>query len=192
MAHLGIGPAAAALSIERLLARKIPRMLICAGFAGGLDARVRVGDLVVADNFSAPELRIRAQALTGEKPPRFFGALVTRDRPVETVASKVALAHETGALAVDMETAAVADACRAAAVPLLAVRAISDSVTTALPVPFEVWFDPARQCPRRWRLLGHLLRHPERVSPFANFLRGLAPARRSLTDFLTRFLAQPS
>src|SRR5438045_1900171 len=55
--HLGVGPAAAAASAQRLLAEESPRMLICAGFAGGLDARVRTGDLVVADNFSAPGLR---------------------------------------------------------------------------------------------------------------------------------------
>src|SRR5205085_4132407 len=117
--HLGVGPAAAAASVRRLLTEERPRAMICTGFAGGLDARVRAGDLVVADNFSAPGLRARAQALTGEKPHRFFGSLVTRDLPVESAAAKAAIALETGALAVDMETAAVADACRAAAVPLL-------------------------------------------------------------------------
>jgi adenosylhomocysteine nucleosidase len=167
-------------------------MLICAGFAGGLDTRVRVGDLVVADNFSAPELRARAQALTGEKPHRFFGSLVTRETPVETTADKAALALETGAMAVDMETAAVAEACRLAGVPLLAVRAISDGVTTPLPVPFGQWFDLGRQRPRPWALLKYLLRHPESIGPFTHFVRGLSPARRAMADFLARYLRQPS
>src|SRR3954463_8509102 len=56
VSHLGVGPAAAALNIRRLFDQECPRILICAGFAGGLDARVRTGDLVVADNFSAPDL----------------------------------------------------------------------------------------------------------------------------------------
>jgi len=192
VAHLGVGPVAAAANVRRLLMAGRPRTLVCAGFAGGLDVRVRTGDLVVANNFSTPELRSRAQALTGEKPPRFFGSLVSCDAPVESAAAKAALARETGALAVDMETASVAEACRAAGVPLLAVRAISDGATTPLPVPFAEWFDVRRQCPRRWGLLKYLALHPERVSPFVHFVRGLAPARGALADFLTRFLKQPS
>ncbi len=193
IAHVGVGPAAASMNIRQLLTEgPSPRVIICAGFAGGLDARVRTGDLVVADNFSAPELRTRAQALTGEKPHRFFGALVSRDSPVESAAAKAALARETGALAVDMETAAVAEACLGAGVPLLAVRAISDGAMTPLPVPFAEWFDLTRQRPRPWGLVKYLVRHPERVSPFARFVRGLAPARHALADFLSRFLGQPS
>jgi hypothetical protein len=91
-----------------------------------------------------------------------------------------------------METASVAEACQQAGVPLLAVRAVSDGATMPLPVPFAEWFDLRRQCPRRWGLLKYLALHPDRVSPFADFLRGLAPARRSLADFLARFLEQPS
>lgn len=190
--HLGVGPVAASVGMRRLLVRERPRTLICTGFAGGLDARVRTGDLVVADNFSAPELRTRAQALTGEKPHRFFGLLVTRDVPVETVAAKAALAFETGALAVDMETASVAEGCRAAGVPLLAVRAISDGAATALPLPIAAWFDQRRQRPRAWGLLTHLARHPETIRPFVGFVRDLPSTRRALADFLVRFLSQPS
>ncbi len=190
--HLGVGPAAAAMNIRRLLAGERPRILICAGFAGGLDARVRTGDLVVADNFSAPDLRARAQALAGEMPHRFFGSLVTRELPVESADAKAALALETGSLAVDMETAAVAEACQGAGVPLLAVRAISDGAAVPLPVPFAHWFDLRRQRPRPWALLNYLARHPHRIGPFARFVRGLAPARHALADFLVRFLTQPS
>ena len=190
--HLGVGPLAATASIRRVLAKDRPRLLICAGFAGGLDPRVRAGDLVVADNFSTPGLRARAQAVAGEKPRRFFGSLVSCEDPVETVKAKSALALETGALAVDMETAAVADACRDAGVPLLAVRAISDAAATPLPVPFAHWFDLPKQRPRPWGLVKYLARHPSRIGPFAGFVRDLAPARQALADFLSRFLSQPS
>ncbi len=191
IAHLGVGPSAAAESIRGLLAGERPQALICTGFGGGLDPRVRVGDLVIADNFSSPPLRQRAQALAGGKPHRFFGPLVTRNDPVETTEAKAALALETGGLAVDMETSTVAEACRAAGVPLLAVRAISDASTTALPVPFAHWFDLERQRPRPLALVKYLAAHPSGIVPFAQFVRGLAPARRALADFLSRFLSQP-
>lgn len=189
--HVGVGPSASAARMRKLLITERPRTLICAGFAGGLDARVRTGDLVIADNFSVAELRARALAVTGEKPHRFFGALVSRELPVETVAAKTALAQFTGALAVDMETATVAECCRSAGVAHLAVRAISDGASTPLPVPFAEWFDLRRQRPRPWRLTKFLATHPGRLFPFAHFVRDLAPARRALGNFLTRFLAQP-
>jgi hypothetical protein len=150
-----------------------------------------VGDLVISTNFSSPSLRDRAQALPGELPHRFFGTLVTREEAVETTAAKSALALETGALAVDMETAAVAEACRNAVVPLLAVRSISDAAGTALPVPFAHWFDLERQRPRPWALVKYLAAHPNQIVPFAQFVRGLAPARQALADFLCRLLSQP-
>jgi len=187
--HIGVGAGAAAESVRRLVAADAPRTLICAGFAGGLDPRVRTGDLVIAENFSEPTLCARARTLGGQQP--LFGLLVTHDTPIETVAAKTALAHATGALAVDMETAAVAEICRTAGVPLLSVRAISDDATTPLPVPFAEWFDLQHQRPRPWRLLRHLTLHPARVRPFAHFVRGLAPARHALADFLVRILSQP-
>jgi len=167
-------------------------MLICTGFAGGLDPHVRAGDLVVADNFSTPELSGLARALAGERPHHFFGPLVTRQDPVEAVEAKAALAAESGALAVDMETAPVAEACLRAAVPLLAVRAISDGAETALPVPFAHWFDRERQRPRPWALVKYLARNPGQIAPFAHFVRGLSPAREALADFLVQFLSQPA
>ena len=186
--HLGVGPEAAATTAARLLAEERPGLLICAGFAGGLDPRLVTGDLVVAENFSAPDFVARCQELAVEIDGCFIGPLVSRGVPIESSAEKSALAGETGALAVDMETAAVAEACRAAGVPLLAVRVISDPASVPLPVPFAEWFDVQRQCPRRWGLVKYLMLHPNRIGPFADFIRGLKPARRALTDFLLRFM----
>ncbi len=186
--HLGVGPESAAAQAAHLLAETRPSRLICAGFAGGLDPRLVTGDLVVAENFSAPEFVARCRKQAEGAGGCFFGGLVSRCVPVESVAEKAALARETGALAVDMETAAVAEACRGAGVPLLAVRVISDPASVPLPVPFAEWFDVRSQRPRRWGLVKFIVRHPRRVGPFADFVRGLAPARRALTDFLLRFV----
>lgn len=185
--HLGVGPEAAAEKAARLLAETRPRLLVCAGFAGGLDPRLVTGDLVIAENFSSPELIANCRPQTAETRGCFVGKLVSRDAPVESIVDKAALARETGALAVDMETAAVAEACRVAGVPLLAVRVISDPASVPLPVPFAEWFDVRRQRPRRWGLLKYLIRQREHVGPFADFIRGLTPARRALTEFLLRF-----
>jgi hypothetical protein len=156
VAHTGIGPAAAGKVIASMLEDRSWWLVISAGFAGGLDPRLRVGDVVIEEHPHAGSQR-----------------LVSRAMPVETVVEKAVLFSETNAQAVDMETATLAAACSRAALPLIAVRAISDSAETPLPVPFAVWFDVVRQRPRPLALLGHLLGHPRRIAPFARFIRAL-------------------
>jgi adenosylhomocysteine nucleosidase len=102
---------------------------------------------------------------------------------------KAVLAQSTGALGVDMETATVAAACEKTGVPLLSVRAISDSALEPLPVPFAHWFDLEAQRPRVFALLKYLATHPTQIAPFSRFVRGLTPARQAFTRFLTTFIA---
>ena len=190
VAHTGVGPAAAAENIAALLAVHHPRMLISTGFAGGLDPRLAAGDLLLAENFSAPALVAQSRALLADDARAHFGALTSQPRAAETVAEKSALFATTGALGVDMETAAIAAACARAGVPLLAVRAISDPARAPLPVPFAEWFDLAAQRPRPLTLVRYLAHHRVQISPFIRFLRGLPPARHAFTRFVCRFIAK--
>ena len=187
LGHTGVGPAAAAENVAALLAFHRPRLLISTGFAGGLDPRLATGDLLLAENFSAPTLLAPSRVLLDGC--GFIGALTSQPHPAESAAEKSALHRTTGALGVDMETAAVAAACARAGVPLLAVRAISDPALEPLPVPFAEWFDLAAQRPRPLALVRYLARHPARIGPFARFVRGLTPARRAFTRFVCEFIA---
>ena len=166
--HTGIGPASAARAIRELLALEKPRRVISAGFAGGLDPALRVGDTLTADFPGAPVL--------------------TRALPIETPAEKIAAFRETGARLVDMETATLADACAVANVPLVSVRAVSDTAGESLPVPFAVWFDMRRQRARPFALVLHLLRHPSHIAPFVRFLSRLPRVARALALAVTEAL----
>ncbi|KAB2648445.1 MAG: hypothetical protein DVB27_00600 [Verrucomicrobia bacterium] len=193
LAHTGVGPVAAAEHVAALLAAHRPRLLLSTGFAGGLDPRLATGDLLIATNVSAPALVAQCRALLAGEGHASFGALISQPLPAESVAEKTALARATGALGVDMETAAIAAAGARAGVPLLAVRAISDSAREPLPVPFAEWFDLAAQRPRPLALVRYLAHHRAQISPFVRFVRGLTPARRAFTRFLVRFIsAAPS
>ena len=189
LAHTGVGPAAAAAGVAALLAFHRPRLLLSTGFAGGLDPRLASGDLLVATNFSAPALVAQSRALLAGDPRAHFGALTSQPHPAESVAEKAALARATGALGVDMETTAIADACARAGVPLLSVRAVSDPALDPLPVPFAEWFDLAAQRPRPRALVRYLAHHRAQVGPFVRFVRGLTPARQAFTRFAIRFIA---
>jgi adenosylhomocysteine nucleosidase len=186
--HTGVGPASAGAKMAELLSSERPRAVISSGYAGGLDPRLKIADLLVATNFSAPELLALCQMPAAGRAAPAFGGLTSQSAAVESVQDKAALAGKTGALAVDMETEAIAAACRSACVPLLSVRAISDPASQPLPVPFEHWFDLARQRPRPLALVRYLAGHPSRIAPFARFVRGLAPARLALTGFLLDLL----
>lgn len=178
--HTGMGLEAAATAAAALLASVRPAWVLSGGFAGALDPRLRLGDVILAENFSDVAL------LSSVHRTSHRGRLVSRARPAEFVEEKAALHRETGAIAVDMETAAIAAACTRAAVPLLALRAISDTAQTPLPAPLAEWFDLARQRPRPRRLLIYLWRRPSAIRPFVRFVRGLPAARRALTAAMLR------
>lgn len=158
--HTGIGPESAARAIRELLAHEKPRKVISAGFAGGLDTTLHVGDTLTADFADAK--------------------ILSRALPIETPAEKIAAFRETGARLVDMETATLAEACADANVPLVSVRAVSDSADQFLPVPFDAWFDLQHQRARPFALVLHLLRHPSHIAPFVRFLSKLPRVAEAL------------
>ena len=188
--HTGVGdtPGGRQRLQEMLASADSAAWVISAGYAGGLSPDLHVGDLVLGRNHSDPGLLNAARLLLENEKPH-VGTLVTRDTAAETAADKGALHAATGALAVDMETAWIADVCAGAGVPMLSVRVISDAAGQGFPVPGRVLFDAARQRPRYLALPLWLLAHPSRVAPFAAFVRGLSPARVRLTRALSRLAA---
>ena len=124
--YIEVGPAVAAKDrIGRLLAKQVPGLILCTGFAGGLAPQLQIADLVIAENLSTPELvsRARATVRTPGVRCKLDGGVASRAEPVESLEAKAALFRETGALAIDMESETVAAAVRrAAGVPLLVVR----------------------------------------------------------------------
>lgn len=177
--HCGMGMASAAAETGRYLDERAPSVWIAAGFGGGLSPQLRLGEIVVARNFSDPVL-LEAIAGLGAH----AGTLITAKEVIETVEQKRDLGRHTGAIVVDMETAAIHRLCAARGIPMLAVRAISDTADQDLPVPAAVWFDGARQRPRPLALVLHLILHPGRIAPFFRFVRGIGRAREQLTGFL--------
>jgi len=157
--HTGIGPAAAERTIREVIRSEVPCKVISAGFAGGLDPALRVGDTLVADS------------------PSF---ILSSDIPLETPESKVAAFRATGARMVDMETATIAAACATAGILFVAVRAVSDSADEPLPVPFAAWFDVRRQRPRPLALVCYLVRRPSRIVAFARFVLRLPRVAQAL------------
>jgi len=159
-------------------------VLITAGFAGGLDPSLPAGALVLGG--SDPLMLERARELLGKR--AHVGGLATTFEPLETVEAKEVFFRETGALAVDMETEAVAAFCRESGVSWLAVRGISDPAGMPFPVPYDVCFDATTQQPLPGALFRFLALHPGRAFPFARFVWNVRRAQRTLTAALLKLV----
>lgn len=136
----GMGPDRAAQAARALLAEGATA-LVSYGVAGALAPGLTSGALLLPDRVSflgtcwavdAP-WRARIQHCLGPHVNLADGLLLTLKEPVATAAEKARLRHETGAVAVDMESGAVLAAAAAAGVPGVVLRAIVDPADVSLP-----------------------------------------------------------
>ncbi|HEY0368051.1 MAG TPA: hypothetical protein VGC85_00510 [Chthoniobacterales bacterium] len=182
--HIGVG---ARVANDRLGAffsdPPLPRLMISAGFAGALDDQLAIGDVLLAENFSDPQ---PAAAVQIENVRR--GKLVTADVVLDSPKDRQRLARTSGALAVDMETQIVHASCRLLGVPMLSLRAITDTPRFPFPAPPRVLFDIETQRTNAMRLTSYLMAHPRAVPKLIAFSRHVATARRSLTNALAQLL----
>src|SRR3982751_2945951 len=88
--HTGVGKIACRERMEVMLRRERFEYLISAGFAGALEKELRVGHLLVAENFSSPHLLGSPQLVLADE-GTFLGKLLTVPRMVETIADRESL-----------------------------------------------------------------------------------------------------
>jgi adenosylhomocysteine nucleosidase len=200
----GVGARAARAASEALIAGGA-RALVSWGIAAGLDEGVVPGTLVLAerivaepivadaaaDGSLAPRAGLaaadiatvapwadRVAARLGSVVPIVRGSIACPARALRTTADKRALAA-TGAVAADMESAAVAEVARRAGVPWLIVRAVADGVD--VPVPMSVIQAIDDDGRLRWTRLGaRLTRHPRDVARLPALARGFRAALATL------------
>lgn len=128
----GIGRRNAEKSLRNFLTANPADVVLTCGFAGGLNPDLKPGDVIF--EFGTPNLEFGTQLVAaGARPARFFCA----DRIATTVAEKKKLRDETGADAVEMESAAIYAVCREHRIPCATVRVISDTASEDLPLDFN-------------------------------------------------------
>jgi nucleoside phosphorylase len=185
--HTGVGERSCCAHIEPFLRRQQFKYLISAGFAGAVEKELQVGHLLIAENFSSPEL-LQSPHLDLGGEGLFLGKLVTVPEIVDSISERNRLAAKSGAAAVDMETEFIAAACAERGLPMLSLRAISDTRSEPFPAPPAVLFDLAKQRTDFARLAFYLLSHPAAFGRLNAFRQQIAVARRSLTATLDKIL----
>jgi len=129
----GIGRANAEKSVCEFLSKNAPELVLTCGFAGGLNPELEIGDVI----FEKPAT-CNLQLATFAKPAKVFCA----DRIATTVAEKKLLRDQTGADAVEMESAAIHAVCAEKNIPCATVRVISDTAHEDLPLDFNALAKP--------------------------------------------------
>lgn len=169
----GIGKVAAAIGTTILLEEYQPDVVINTGSAGGFDASLTMGDVVISSEvrhhdadvtafgyemgqmagqpaaFKADEtlMNIAEKALTQmEDKHAVRGLICTGDAFVCTAERQAFIRqHFPSVIAVEMEASAVAQTCHQFNVPFVIVRAISDVADKASPMSFDEFLPLAAQ-----------------------------------------------
>lgn len=191
----GVGPQKAHAAARDVLSQQTFALAISSGFACALTPAAIGGILVgtkaatICDGETLDYLEVEGDErqrwcplLSGSEAPTraTFGCFISADRIVYRAAEKVALAERTHAAGLDMESAALASEAKAAQVPFLVVRAVSDLLMEELPLDFNLFLRPTG-----WlRGVGALLAHPSSFGGLNRLRRQSIVAAAALTNSL--------
>ncbi len=145
----------------------------CFGVSGGLNPRLKPGDVLFADAVLGEQhdgvslvwkkngghLDETFKCLAAKDLPVQWGPIISVQKQVLDAAGKRALFDRTKALAVDMETAAVARAANQSGLPFFAVRIICDPANVSVPKALFQCVDEKGN-PRFFYLLKRIIQKP--------------------------------
>ena len=172
----GAGRQRAATAATAAIESWRPEAVVSTGFCGALDEGLGVGDVVVGDE-GGPGGPPQAW---GPAPHR--GRIVTVDHVVRTAEEKRKL-RATGAVAVEMEAAGVAESALARGIPFYCVRAVTDLAGESLANDFGAALRSDGHFDTITVLTG-ALRHPSvRVPELLRLRSRCKRAARVLGDF---------
>ena len=120
----GAGPARAAAAVDGTVESFAPDAIVSTGFCGALDEKLDIAAVVVGTEVTGADGRFGARA-PAASPEHHLGVVVTIDHVAQTAAEKRGL-RQSGASAVDMEAAAVAERAAALGLPFFCIKSVTD------------------------------------------------------------------
>jgi nucleoside phosphorylase len=180
--HTGVGEKVCRQRVAEFLQDQQFDLLISSGFAGALNDKLQIGDLLLAKNFSTIELTEMGSSFS--RLPIHEADLLTVRALIDSNDERNKIARTSGAAAVDMETEFIARACAEHGIPLLSLRVITDTPREPFPAPPNVLFDIEQQQTRFLTLATFFLARPNRVPQLIQFARRIARVRKILASAL--------
>lgn len=173
----GPGRELASTALAEDLMREVQRenviAIVSTGYCGALDPRLRTGDIVVSEDTQLQSTLAFAR-----------GRVTTRDRVAVTAFEKRALREETGAIAVDMEAAAVQSRAQELGVPYACIRVVSDTAEEDMPLDFNRYRSRDGRFSRGRIALAAMARPFSVMPALLEFDRRCQRASLTLGDFL--------
>jgi Nucleoside phosphorylase len=185
----GVGPDAAERA-ARLLVRSGVTALVSWGTAGGLDPRLRAGALVLANAVIDGRGGVwSSDAAWSTRLAEVLGTCATVDRGtllgsplvVGSCGAKADAFARLQAVAVDMESVAVARVAGEHGLPFVTLRVIVDAAHEALPRTAALAIDPQTGRPEAGRLLRALAGRPGEILALMRLARRFGRARKVLS-----------
>jgi adenosylhomocysteine nucleosidase len=186
LVETGVGRAHAADAIHLLLSETQVRLVVSFGIAGAPRAGLDVGDVVAGRSLSefrggilgparplaqvSPAAWEAAKRVTRHSGARLLHGVVITTRAEQTMDWN-GLDHPV----LEMETAAVEEACSELNVPLIALRSISDSVEAPLPFSLSEFLGDQQQL-LTGRFVAAILRNPRLLPAFLRLIRNARKA----------------
>lgn len=177
----GGGAAGAATAVASLIAEGVTH-LVSFGLAGGLAPGLPAGEIVVPERVrdGAGKTWLADPALSMRFGP-MHGVLLAAADIVATSAAKAKLWQETGTMAADLESGAVAGA----GLPFAILRAICDPAERDLPPAALTALDASGRI-KPLALAGSLARHPGQIGALIGLGRDAVKARAALLALVRR------
>ncbi len=173
-------------------------LVIGTGVVGALSSGLKPGDLVLSDRVLTMDaggriaeqmtavgdahLRAAGLALASAGIAYSTGAILTSHRVLATGAEKRRAKESTGAIAVDMETAAIAAEAAVRGLPFVAIRAVLDEIDDEV-VGAEMADKDGNVRPLA--ATSYLLRNPGTMLKLPRMIRNLSRATAAIADALT-------
>ena len=163
------------------------KCLISFGIAGGLSPHLRPGDVILSAEVIGEDCRWRPSEPFHRQVSDLARRIGAAEGPIfgarnilSTEGDKARVWRDTGALAVDLESAIVARAAEAAGIPFVVLRTIADPATREMPSAALI---PLAQdgTPAIIRVLGEVLRRPQQIAALFGLTRETRRALSALT-----------
>jgi adenosylhomocysteine nucleosidase len=185
----GMGCSSAKDALVGILGKYDLEYVISIGYAGALDPVLEVGELVVADkvvHYGSQKSYSLNEELISAMPEARRGTLLTVDEVVATPPEKEALREKYSAVAVDMETSALAEEAEAYHLPFASVRAITDTASQELIDCSHLVAEDGdvSKLKAGW----HILTHPGDLKGMIDLGKHAKISTANLTVFLKRYL----
>jgi adenosylhomocysteine nucleosidase len=178
----GAGAHHAAFGIDNALRTFRPEAIVSMGFCGALDPSLAIGDIVVGTTVFAGDRAFPAEPPVTSAPHR-AGPVRTADHVVGAAEEKKQL-RATGAIAVEMEAAGVAQRAQKLGVPFFCIKSVTDLADETMANDFNVVLRPDGRFDTM-KVLLLSFRHPwVRLPELFRLQRRCALASRSLGDFV--------